>query len=112
MLRTLAQRGLGVLRESDLLGRIGGEEFAVLLPATNAIGAAELAERLRVAFADTPVIVNTSPLQVTASFGICGLNGELTGVDDWMAVADKLVYQAKSNGRNQCMSNAALTIIE
>lgn len=106
VLRTLVQRGFGMLRDNDMLGRIGGEEFAVLLPSTDAIGAAELAERLRTAFSDTPVMVNASPLRVTASFGICGLNTQLTGVDAWMAAADKLLYEAKASGRNQCVSNA------
>ncbi|MDB5661562.1 MAG: diguanylate cyclase, partial [Cypionkella sp.] len=106
VLRTLVQRGFGMLRDNDMLGRIGGEEFAVLLPSTDAIGAAELAERLRTAFLDTPVMVNASPQRVTASFGICGLNAELADVDAWMAAADKLLYEAKAGGRNQCVSNA------
>ncbi len=102
VLKTLAQRCIGVLRDSDMFGRIGGEEFAVLLPATNAQGARDLAERLRKRFADEPVDVHVQALHVTASFGICGLNGSIDGVAAWLAAADKHLYAAKQNGRNCC----------
>ncbi|MGV8988819.1 MAG: diguanylate cyclase [Cypionkella sp.] len=102
VLRTLAQRCFGTLRKSDMLGRIGGEEFAVLLPGTAAEGASELAERLRKQFADTPVDVNLNAVHVTASFGICSLRSSMDGVDAWLAAADKFLYAAKASGRNCC----------
>ena len=102
VLRTLVQRCIGTLRENDMLGRIGGEEFAVLLPSTNAEGAFELAERMRTIFAETPVDLNGTELQVTASFGVSSLGSDINGVDAWLATADAFLYAAKARGRNRC----------
>jgi len=104
VLRVIAQRCRDALRDSDLLGRIGGEEFAVLLPETDAQGAAELAERLREAIAAAPVEANGTPMRVTASFGVCALGDRIRTVDAWLAVADGLLYEAKAAGRNCCRS--------
>lgn len=106
VLRGLAHRCIDTLREGDMLGRIGGEEFAVLLPATNARAATDLAERLRRQFADNPVDLPSGSLRVTASFGICGLNPSFDTVDDWMAAADRYLYEAKAEGRNRCKGEA------
>lgn len=102
VLRTLTQRCLAELRKSDSLGRIGGEEFAVLLPNTNQADAAGLAERLRRRFAETPVAVDGIDLRVTASFGALSLSKDVTSVDAWLAGADGLLYEAKAGGRNCC----------
>lgn len=102
VLRALVQRCIGTLRGSDMLGRIGGEEFAVLLPSTNAEGAFELAERVRTLFAETPVDVTGAELHVTASFGVCSLDGDINDVDAWLATADAFLYAAKASGRNRC----------
>ena len=102
VLRTVVQRCFGEMRETDMLGRIGGEEFAILLPATNAAGAGELAERIRQELAHLPIIVGDNALRVTGSFGICDFNDKFKGVDAWMAAADALLYLAKASGRNRC----------
>lgn len=102
VLRTLAQRCLAELRDSDVLGRLGGEEFAVLLPSTNATEAAVLAERLRKRFADEPVDVDGVALRVTASFGVVGLTQDIESIDAWLAGADARLYNAKADGRNRC----------
>lgn len=112
VLRAVAQRSIATLRGSDMLGRIGGEEFAVLLPETSAEGANDMAERLRQQFADTPVAVNDTMLSVTASFGISSLSSGIDGVDDWLASADAFLYQAKASGRNRCRGGGEQVIGE
>ena len=108
VLRALVQRCFDTMRAGDMLGRIGGEEFALLLPGTQAAGATELAERLRRSFADSPVDVNGTALRVTASFGIAPLNPAIAAVDDWLAVADAALYEAKRNGRNRCCDSVSI----
>ncbi|MDP3340390.1 sensor domain-containing diguanylate cyclase [Frigidibacter sp.] len=105
VLRMIAQRCMGALREGDLFGRLGGEEFAVLLPQTDAKGALDLAERLREVVAAAPVDANGVSLRVTASFGVCSLTGDIETADVWLAVADALLYEAKAGGRNCCRSS-------
>lgn len=107
VLKNLVRRCFETLRSGDVLGRIGGEEFAILLPATGASGALDLAERLRRRFAALPVEVNGLDLRVTASFGVCGLGSGIAGVDAWLALADDYLYEAKAGGRNCCRGNAA-----
>jgi diguanylate cyclase (GGDEF)-like protein len=103
VLRTLARRCLDTLRGADMVGRIGGEEFAVLLPATGAEGALGVAERLRRQFSETPVDLPSGPLCVTASFGISSLHKGINEVDEWLSQADRYLYLAKADGRNRCV---------
>lgn len=105
VLRTVAARCIAELRNSDMLGRIGGEEFAVLLPETGRAGALEVAERLRKCLAGTPIDVNAVGLPITASFGICSLSDTIRTVEGLLAAADRLLYEAKASGRNCCRSN-------
>jgi len=91
------------LRGSDLIGRIGGEEFAVILPHTDKRGAAEVAQRLREAIATHHFEVNGVPKSVTASFGIAFFDDQVEGLDTLMARADEALYAAKSQGRNRCI---------
>lgn len=103
VLRALTKRCRSVLRDGDMIGRIGGEEFAVLLPATSAPDAMTLAERLRATFADTPILASGTDLNITASFGVRALDSAIPNVADWLAKADALLYAAKNAGRNRCM---------
>ena len=102
VLRTLTQRCFDALRDSDIIGRIGGEEFAILLPSTDAEGAVLLAERLREAFSGTPVDINGIALRVTASFGISSLTRDIADPAAWLAVADSALYRSKAGGRDRC----------
>ena len=89
------------LRKVDLFGRLGGEEFGILLPDTNQAGAFEFAERLRKHIADSPCASATDPISYSVSIGITACDhGGLTA-DHILAQADKALYQAKSNGRNR-----------
>ncbi|BBF87133.1 diguanylate cyclase [Aquitalea magnusonii] len=90
-----------MLRTSDLAGRLGGEEFAVLLPDTDSPHALTVAERLRMAVNDSVVDVNGQPIRYTVSIGLSLLRDSDQHVDDLLKRADKLLYQAKHQGRNQ-----------
>ncbi len=107
VLQALVHRCQSVVRENDLLGRIGGEEFALLLPDTDACGAADLAERLRGEFVGQPVAWGgAAQVTVSASFGVCTLDDSLGDVGDWLAAADRFLYEAKNRGRNRCHGSA------
>jgi len=90
------------LRSIDIVGRIGGEEFAVLLPETNIQKATEVAERLREITAGTDVVLEDGlPLHFTISIGVAALKGKDTNIDMLLSQADKALYQAKESGRNK-----------
>jgi diguanylate cyclase (GGDEF)-like protein len=109
-LRAIAHTFRIFLRDYDLAGRFGGEEFALLLPQTSAADARQIAERVRGHIAATPISVaddpGADPLQVTVSIGVAALGvswDRSTGsqLTDLLAGADNALYQAKSAGRNQ-----------
>ncbi|MGV8839383.1 MAG: sensor domain-containing diguanylate cyclase [Bauldia sp.] len=89
-------------RRSDVLGRLGGEEFAVLFPNTDLAGAFEAAERMRNALGESVVeIGDGKTLTVTASFGVAALGSGVADVDALLARADEGLYIAKRSGRNR-----------
>lgn len=88
-----------LLREGDLAGRLGGEEFGVLLPQTTAEEGLAIAERVRAAVADSAIDVGSAvPVRLTVSIGVTLLHQDSAQV---LALADKALYQAKHQGRNQ-----------
>jgi diguanylate cyclase (GGDEF)-like protein/PAS domain S-box-containing protein len=102
VLQRFASVCLATLRTVDIIGRIGGEEFAVLLPETGHEQASDAAERLRAALAATQVKLDSGlPLQFTVSIGIVSLNEKDTNIDILLNQADQALYRAKSEGRNQ-----------
>ncbi len=89
-------------RESDIVSRVGGEEFTVLLPGTSAEGAVALAERMRLAIQETPVhLEDGRSIKVTISFGVAVHEGNVAEPDRLYALADAALYRAKSEGRNR-----------
>lgn len=99
VLRDVARCLRSALRESDLLGRVGGEEFAALLPETHEAEALVLAERLRTAVSAAPL---GSGLSVTISAGVTGIRGSgAEDLDSALRRADAALYRAKAAGRNQ-----------
>ena len=96
--------GTGV-RNTDLVGRLGGEEFIILLPATTIESAQRLAEKLRQRLQASPVLWVGKPIQMTASFGLAVSTTFLTlDFDTLYNTADKALYLAKSSGRNRVMT--------
>jgi diguanylate cyclase (GGDEF)-like protein len=89
------------LRRVDLLGRLGGEEFGILLPGTDSTGAVLFAERFRRYVADTPAQSGDGPIPFTISIGIAMFNSRDVAADSIMARADMALYRAKAHGRNR-----------
>ena len=92
------------VRESDLLGRYGGEEFCILLRGVGAIGAMRRAEALRASVevqAGARVEVEGEPLAVTASFGVAMLGPDIHNLTDLIEAADAALYRSKQAGRNR-----------
>lgn len=87
-----------LIRPSDTLGRVGGEEFAVVLPGSDADAAQRVAERVRARFAAEP-IAGGEPILASASFGVSGWPYPLT-LDAALQAADAALYEAKAAGRN------------
>lgn len=103
VLVSLAQVCRETLREVDIAGRLGGEEFAFVLPGTPLEKAQRVAERLRLALAATPVPIagRDEALLLTASIGISALSEECADIDALLNRADRGLYCAKAAGRNQ-----------
>ncbi len=92
---------LEVLRESDLAARVGGEEFAVLLPSTSAQEAVIPLERIRQMLAERVVTLGGHQVSVSVSIGLCEWREGLGSPDAWLAQADQALYAAKDGGRNR-----------
>ena len=100
VLRQVADFATQALRPTDFLGRMGGEEFAVLLPETGAADAFIAAERLRRTIEQHQFnIPGGAKINVTASFGVSAVS-DFPTTSEWLACADKLLYEAKTSGRN------------
>ncbi|RYE33466.1 MAG: sensor domain-containing diguanylate cyclase [Hyphomicrobiales bacterium] len=95
-----------VLRETDLIGRIGGEEFAVLLPHTSRQAAIGVAEKLRSAISAQSFPGADRPFSVTASCGIATFNLGPADLDTMLQRADEALYAAKEQGRDRCVAAA------
>lgn len=101
VLRHFADLTLGSLRKLDLAGRLGGEEFAVLLPGADADGAHLFAERLRQKMESHPCLSATHDVAITVSIGLTLFIDTDVGADLPLARADAALYRAKQNGRNR-----------
>ena len=96
----VAQACLAGKRKPDIVGRVGGEEFAILLPETALSRAAIVAERIRTKIADHVLTTHRVNFKVTASIGIAEASVSMSGFDALIRAADEALYQAKANGRN------------
>lgn len=90
-----------LMRTSDFVGRLGGEEFAILLPDTMREGAGKMAERLRRIVENETIKVDGADLRFTASFGVAQLGLDGNTYESMIEVADSRMYQAKQEGRNR-----------
>jgi diguanylate cyclase (GGDEF)-like protein len=100
VLRVFAAEVARALRPSDLVGRVGGEEFVVVLPETGGAGAAQLAERLRARTSALSVHTEDGPVHVTVSIGVASLEDGQAG-RELLAAADDALYEAKREGRDR-----------
>lgn len=99
-LRHFAQRLERLVRRGDLIGRIGGEEFALLLMNTHDADALEVVERVRRDIASVPVN-GAGPLMMTASFGVTGIRPGDTSLAQLLMRADRALYRSKLDGRDR-----------
>lgn len=101
VLRVLAEATRVNLRDFDMIGRIGGEEFAVVLPETTLAGAVVVAERLRKAVSELVIMAEEKAIAVTLSIGLADLSDAVPDVNGLMKYADNALYEAKRKGRNR-----------
>lgn len=104
----------GTIRDYDIAGRFGGEEFAIVMPEVGPIEARALAERIRQAIeaARFEVATSATPISATMSFGVACFPYDATNALDLIHEADAAVYQAKHQGRNRvvCASDVPLSV--
>jgi diguanylate cyclase (GGDEF)-like protein len=93
-------------RGADFVARVGGEEFAVVLPGTDSAGALLAAERLRQAVRSQLTRPDGEPL--SASFGVAACPGDAVDAEWLLAGADRAMYAAKAGGRDRCVAYADL----
>ncbi len=101
VLQIFAGKTMDVMRQSDLLGRLGGEEFAAVLYNVNREKALALAEQIRSAFAEATIEVEGYPVGATLSIGVVLHQGAPLDVPELLQQADQALYYAKEHGRNR-----------
>lgn len=101
VLQAVARTCSEQLRENDYFGRLGGEEFGILLPDTDEARANLVAEEVRRSIEDHSIPVDGG-ISVTASFGLAALSSSMRKAEDWISQADQALYNAKRSGRNRC----------
>jgi two-component system cell cycle response regulator len=109
VLKAVAQRVSGGIRDFDLLARYGGEEFVVIMPSTPAEDSMMVAERLRRIIEAEPFEVtgNETPVVITASIGVATTTDPTETAEALLGRADTALYKAKDGGRNQVRSAEA-----
>lgn len=101
VLKELAERLKESLRPSDHIGRIGGDEFLVLLPDTRFAEAFQVAERLRLSVSDHPLSLPSGPIHVTASLGIELVSDEILSIDEVLVRTQMALQHSKRSGKNR-----------
>ncbi len=105
VLRQAARRIASAVRNVDVVGRYGGEEFLVILPETDGDGAHVVAERIRALIAEQPVIYDDTAIDISTSIGLATLDEHMAAYTDLIERADGALYRAKDNGRNQVVAH-------
>ncbi len=100
VLRLTARIIVREIRETDIAGRYGGEEFGVILPHTDKQGAIAVAERIRQSVSDYIFEFESQEIRLTLSIGASFIRQEMTGYAQMISEADQAMYQSKENGRN------------
>lgn len=97
-----------VLRASDVIARIGGEEFVAILPDTDEASACRLAERLREQLADSDFSISGWPVPLRASIGVCAMGPAISNLESLLRETDRAMYAAKRGGRNRVVAASSL----
>lgn len=103
-LKAIADICRDCIRDSDILGRLGGEEFAICCPESTCDGAVRIAERIRIAIEAMTIALDGQTTQFTVSQGVTEFTGAETEFDQLLNRADRLLYQAKEKSRNCVVS--------
>lgn len=104
VLRHFVRLASACLRHEDVLGRLGGEEFAIFLPNAGHYGSLAVAERLRALVVSQPVVTERGPIGLTVSIGATQYRpGDSS--DALLQRADEAMYQAKAHGRNRVQAD-------
>lgn len=98
VLRHLAQLLRSAVRATDTVGRWGGEEFLIVLPATDLEGARVVAEKIRATVAASPITWQGQSIQLTLTLGVCDAEGSIAQM---LRLADEAMYRGKHEGKNQ-----------
>lgn len=101
VLKSIIQHACKVARGLDILGRLGGEEFAIVLPNTELAGALIVAERLRKDVADMKIVTKDATIRTTISLGVAEVTDCAQNIDSILKLADLALYRAKERGRNR-----------
>lgn len=104
VIRAMARTCMQYVRGRDIVGRLGGEEFAIALPETARDGAMILAERIREAMAALRIEVDGHAITITVSIGVADMAADDTSVEVVLARADRALYEAKRSGRDCVMA--------
>lgn len=107
VLQRVAELIRNCVREVDICGRYGGEEFCILMPNTDKLEAEKLAERIRLHIAQS-ILHDENKIMGSISLGVAEISEDMLCYSDWLALADEAQYQAKKLGRNQTV--VALTV--
>ena len=112
VLRGVARRCREALRESDIIGRFGGEEFTVILPGTDLAGASALADRLREHVAAMEIPAVPAAIRPTVTVGVAVVDQDDTSVDAALQRADWALYRGKADGRNRVVTSPDDTTLD
>lgn len=111
VIRQVARTIKRTVRDTDLAGRYGGEEFGVILLDTGAEQGVALAERIRLAMAEQTVHFEGVTINFTISLGVAELNLSVSSAQDWLKKADSALYDSKRDGRNRTTLFSAATLV-
>jgi diguanylate cyclase (GGDEF)-like protein len=105
VLRAIAQRCRASIRVVDILGRYGGDEFAILLPGADLPEAHEIAERIRQTVIQSPILTDRGAVSISISLGVTQAQQEMESLSVLLGRADAALYSAKQGGRNRVMKD-------
>jgi two-component system, cell cycle response regulator len=104
VLKVISMRLQSSIRAYDLVGRYGGEEFLLIMPGSKSTSLTQQAERLRIQVGEQPVYYKDVEIPVTCSIGVAAYHDAFESIEELVNIADKALYQAKENGRNQVVT--------
>ena len=113
VLKAFAKNLSEQVRDYDIIGRVGGEEFAIILPETDLAGAADVAERIRNGIGRLSLSFQDKTITTSASVGVAVIESHNNRYEDLISNADTALYQAKALGRDRiCLSQQQTECIE